>query len=186
MLKYTMTLLHSCCAPCSVSCVKSLQTEGLEPHLFWYNPNIHPFTEYQSRRDCLSEFAFNKKLELTLVDEYGLRLFLNEVYPEIKVSSSFGCCKCYRIRLEKTAEFATANGFSSFSTTLLISPYQDHEMIKQIGEEISVKHGVEFLYRDFRPLFREGQNEARSKKIYMQKYCGCIFSEENRYSENSL
>jgi len=172
-------LLHSCCAPCTVSCTASLREEKIEPCLFWYNPNIHPYTEYRSRRDCLKSFATDEKLELALVDEYGLRLFLKEVS-----SVPNRCEKCYSIRLEKTAVFAKENGFSAFSTTLLISPYQDHEAIVRIGTEEGEKHGVEFFYRDFRPLFREGQSAAKAKNLYMQKYCGCIFSEEERYLKN--
>ena len=172
-------LLHACCAPCSVSCVKSLRDEGIEPRLFWYNPNIHPYTEYKSRRNCLSEFADNENLTLAQIDEYGLRLFLKEVHPE----DENRCKQCYKIRLEKTASFASREGYSAFTTTLLISPYQDHDAIKRIGEETAAKHGVESLYRDFRSNFREGQTKARSSGFYMQKYCGCIFSEEERYNK---
>ena len=181
-------LLHCCCAPCSVSCVGSLRAEQTEPHLFWYNPNIHPYTEYKSRKDCLNEFAKSEKLALTSVEQYGLREFLNEVHSQDSdsISHPHRCKKCYRMRLEKTASFAKQEGFSAFSTTLLISPYQDHEEIKRQGEETAEKYGVEFLYRDFRPLFREGQTNARAANMYMQKYCGCVFSEEERYlSKNS-
>ncbi|MCL2180164.1 MAG: epoxyqueuosine reductase QueH [Treponema sp.] len=172
-------LLHCCCAPCSVSCVKYLRGEGIDPHLFWYNPNIHPFTEYKTRYDCLLEFAANEKLELDSVNDYGLRFFLKETLDRINER----CKKCYSLRLEKTASFAAQNNFTAFSTTLLISPYQDHDAIKKIGEEIAAEKKIEFLYRDFRPLFREGQSLAREKKMYMQKYCGCIFSEEERYKK---
>ena len=170
-------LLHSCCAPCSIKCVDTLRQEKIEPTLFWYNPNIHPFTEYRSRKNALLEWAKDENLEVIVKDEYGLRSFIDNVYP------NYGgrCVYCYKVRLEETAGIAKANGFTHFSTTLLISPYQKHEMIKNIGEEIAQKYGVEFLYRDFRPYFREGQRIAREKGIYMQKYCGCIFSEEERY-----
>jgi hypothetical protein len=179
-------LLHCCCAPCSISCVNTLRAQGIEPFLFWYNPNIHPYSEYKSRRDALgefaSEFADNEKLKLTVIDEYGLRSFLDEVYPSIEKQTKLERCqKCYKIRLEKTASFAAQEGFSAFTTTLLISPYQDHEAIKRIGEELAAKYGIEFLYKNFRPLFNEGQSAARARGIYMQKYCGCIFSEEERY-----
>ena len=170
-------LLHCCCAPCSLSCVNALRGEGIEPELFWYNPNIHPCAEYSLRRDCLEKFAANEKLKLTLLDEYGLRLFLGTVFPEIEGR----CEKCYSLRLEKAASFAAQEGYSSFTTSLLISPYQDHEAIRRIGEEAAAKYGVDFLYRDFRPFFREGQSAARARGLYMQKYCGCIFSEEERY-----
>jgi len=174
-------LLHCCCAPCSVSFVKKLRDENIKPRLFWYNPNIHPFTEYASRRDNLKSFADAENTELVLCDEYGLRAFLAEVYAKINEPR---CETCYRLRLEKTAAYAALNGFSAFTTTLLISPYQNHDAIKCIGQEFASKYKVEFLYRDFRPLFREGQSLARAKGFYMQKYCGCVFSEEERYQGN--
>jgi len=173
-------LLHCCCAPCSISCIEILRLENIEPSLFWFNPNIHPFSEYVSRRDCLFDFAKNENLKLNFIDEYGLRTFLNDIYPNIEDR----CLKCYRIRLEKTASFASSEGYSAFSTSLLISPYQDHECIKQIGKEMADKYNIDFYYRDFRQFFRESQAAARSKKMYMQKYCGCIFSEEERYNKN--
>jgi len=176
--------LHCCCAPCSVSCVKSLRAEGIEPELFWYNPNIHPYTEYKSRLGCLREFAHNMNLELMMIDEYGLHLFLKEVWQaNFDDNKESRCLKCYKLRLEKTVFFAVQEGYKAFSTTLLISPYQNHEAIKLIAEDLASKYGIEFLYRDFRPLFREGQAEARSADMYMQKYCGCIFSEEERYEK---
>ena len=170
-------LLHSCCAPCSVKCVDVLRSEGIEPTLFWYNPNIHPFTEYRRRKNALVDWAKEESLEVVMKDEYGLRDFINSVYP------NYGgkCSYCYSVRLEKAVNTAKELGYTHFSTTLLISPYQNHDMIKGIGEKLSERYGVEFLYRDFRPYFREGQKIAREKGIYMQKYCGCIFSEEERY-----
>ncbi len=170
-------LLHSCCAPCSIKCIDTLREEGIEPTLFWYNPNIHPFTEYRNRKNALIEWAKEENLEAIIKDEYGLRKFIDNVY------SNYGerCGYCYTIRISEVAKTAKENGFTHFSTTLLISPYQKHEMIKGVAENIAEKYGVEFLYRDFRPYFREGQKIAREKGIYMQKYCGCIFSEEERY-----
>lgn len=173
----TKTLLHVCCAPCSVACIESLRAEGIEPTGFWYNPNIHPVTEYRVRRDTLIEYAKSINMELALVDDYGLREFVKNVADNIE-----GRCEyCYRVRLEKAAEYARDNGFDSFTTTLLISPYQNHEMIIKTAEEAAKKYGVKFLYRDFRPYFREGQTKAREMGFYMQKYCGCVFSEEDRY-----
>jgi len=173
-------LLHCCCAPCSVACVNSLKNENIDFNLFWFNPNIHGFAEYKLRRDCLKDFADTENLNLTLIDEYGLNDFLKEVshgnsLPPVR------CEICYRIRLEKAASFAAREGYDSFTTTLLISPYQNHEAIKDACEDAAKKYNVEFLYRDFRPLFREGQAKARSGNFYMQKYCGCIFSEEEKH-----
>ncbi|MBS6511702.1 MAG: epoxyqueuosine reductase QueH, partial [Clostridiales bacterium] len=81
------------------------------------------------------------------------------------------------------AKYAAEHGFASFSTTLLISPYQNHELLRQTGERAAEQYGVSFLYRDFRPYFKEGQQRAREMELYMQKYCGCIFSEEERYTK---
>ena len=174
-------LLHTCCAPCSVQCAAALAEENMRPDLFWYNPNIHPYTEYRSRRDALTAFAEEKGLALVLEDEYGLRSFIAGAQGVENDARRERCAFCYRLRLEKTAAFAAEKGYDAFSTTLLISPYQDHECIRRTGEDLAAEYGVQFLYRDFRPRFRDGQNQARAAGYYMQKYCGCIFSEEERY-----
>lgn len=173
-------LLHTCCAPCAIECMDSLRSESLEPTLFWFNPNIHPFTEYQTRRDTLINYAQQVDATLILYGEYGLRNFLDAVYP----LDGQRCSTCYRIRLEATAVYAAANGYCGFSTTLLISPYQNHELLRTTGEEAAARHGVDFVYRDFRPLFRTGQQRAREATLYRQKYCGCIFSEQERYESH--
>lgn len=176
MENQTKILLHACCAPCAIGCIDALLGRGAAS-LFWYNPNIHPYKEYAYRRDALIEYARGCNLAYSQVDEYGLEKFLSCVWPEVDKR----CTKCYKLRLEKVAEYAAINGYDCFTTTLLISPYQDHELIKRIAQEMAEKYGTKFLYVDFRPFFREGQNAARAKGIYMQKYCGCIFSEQERY-----
>ena len=171
-------LLHTCCAPCSVYCIKSLREEGIEPTVYWFNPNIHPYMEYKARRDTLKEYTKSIGVNAIFEENYGLREFCKNVIDNLENR----CVKyCYRVRLEQTAKYAKENGYDTFSTTLLISPYQNHEALKQIGEEMAEKYGLTFLYRDFRPGFREGQNEARELGLYMQKYCGCVFSERGRY-----
>jgi predicted adenine nucleotide alpha hydrolase (AANH) superfamily ATPase len=170
-------LLHACCAPCATLCVKSLREEEIDICLFWHNPNIHPYSEYEARCDCLSEFCSKEKLQLEMRDEYGLRHFLSAVFHAMDKR----CEICYSLRLEKTASFAAKNGYQAFSTSLLISPYQKHEEIKRAGEDAASRHGVSFLYRDFRPLFRESRENAKAMGMYMQKYCGCVFSEEERH-----
>ncbi len=169
-------LLHCCCAPCSLSCINPL-LEDAELSLFWYNPNIHPFKEYESRRDCLIEYSKEIGLRLYVKENYGLRDFVKTVADNIDNRCSY----CYESRIEETAKFARDNGFDAFTTTLLASLYQDHEKMKEIGQRMEQKYGIKFLYRDFRPNFREGNAKAREKEFYMQKYCGCIFSEEDRY-----
>ena len=172
-------LPHTCCAPCSVYCVSSLRSEGLEPVSFWFNPNIHPYQEYKARRDTLVDYAASIRMELIVREDYGLRGFVQAVAGDIPGR----CAHCYACRLEKTARSAAELGFDCFSTTLLVSPYQDHDAIRRRAEDLAERYGVSFLYRDFRPGFRQGQAEARSLGLYLQKYCGCVFSEEERYAK---
>ena len=171
MERYMKLLFHCCCAPCISTCITALRCEEIDCDLFWYNPNIHPYSEYKARLETLCEYTDKENLKLEKIEEYGLQEFMNEVHPEAN-----RCEKCYRIRLEKTAYIAAHNGYSSFSTSLLVSPYQDHDTICCIGRELADKYSVEFFYRDFRHFFREGQAAARKSGIYMQKYCGCTFS----------
>lgn len=171
------TLLHICCAPCANQCIEVLRTDGLEVTGFWYNPNIHPFTEYRSRRNCLREYASSIELPLIEKNDYGLRLFVRAVAPDI----GSRCVKCYEMRLFEAAKAAKDGGFDSFTSSLFISPYQNHELMRETAERAAMEYGVEFLYRDFHPYFRAGQERARELGMYIQKYCGCVFSEEERY-----
>lgn len=172
-------LLHMCCAPCSIMCIEKLREENIDITGFWYNPNIHPYIEYKSRRDCIKEYSNIINLDVIYKEEYGLRNFAKNVIDNLDNR----CVYCYSVRLNETAKYAKENGFDAFCSTLLISPYQDHERIIEIGNKIADKYGIKFYYYDFRPYFREGQNKAREMNFYMQKYCGCVFSEEDRYSK---
>lgn len=172
-------LLHICCAPCSIMCIETLRNEGIEPVGFWNNPNIHPYTEYRMRKNTLVDYAKSIGLELIVHGEYGLRPFVRAVAEDIDGR----CAQCYRMRMEAAAEYAAQNGFTHFTSTLFVSPYQNHELLRKTAEEAAKKYGVSFLYRDFRPYFREGQDRARELGLYMQKYCGCVFSEEDRYKK---
>lgn len=167
-------LMHTCCAPCSVYCIDSLREEGIEPTIYWYNPNIHPYMEYKTRRDCLKEYTKSIEIEAIFEEEYGLDKFCENVIGDLKNRCSN---YCYKVRLEQTAKYAKEKGYDTFTTTLLVSPYQKHEELKQMGEQIAKQYGLQFLYRDFRIGFREGQTKARELGLYMQKYCGCVFSE---------
>ena len=170
-------LLHICCAPCSVTCIEDLRAQGIEPVGYWYNPNIHPFTEYRARRNTLVDYAGSIGLRLEMEDEYGLREFVRNVTPDFDRR----CLYCYRVRMEGAARFAAQHGFDTFSSTLFVSPYQDHDLLRQAAEAAGEKYGVSFRYWDFSVRFREGQAKARELGLYMQKYCGCVFSEEERY-----
>ncbi len=176
-------LMHTCCAPCSVYCIDSLRKEGIEPTVFWYNPNIHPYMEYKSRRDCLKEYTKSINVEAIFEEDYGLDEFCKNVICDLKNR----CVNyCYKVRLEKTVKYAKEHGYDAFTTTLFVSPYQKHDEIKALCEKLAREYEIEFLYRDFRVGFREGQAKARELGLYMQKYCGCVFSEEDRYSKQIM
>ena len=172
-------LMHTCCAPCSVYCIDTLRKEGIEPTLYWYNPNIHPYTEYKARRDCLKEYANSINVQAIFEEDYGLDEFCREAVKDLKAR----CTNyCYPVRLRKTFEYAKEKGYDTVTTTLLYSIYQKHDFIKAYMEKLSKEFGIDFLYRDFRVGFWEGHQKAHDIGLYMQKYCGCIFSEEDRYS----
>lgn len=165
-------LMHTCCAPCSVYCIDSLRKEGIEPTLYWYNPNIHPYMEYKARRDCLKDYANSINIQAIFEEEYGLDEFCKNVVNDLENR----CINyCYIKRLEKTVKYAKENGYDAFTTTLLVSIYQKHDEIIKICKMLSEKYNIEFVYRDFRVGFREGQAKARELGMYMQKYCRLCF-----------
>ena len=171
-------LLHICCAPCSIMSVKKLREENIDVTGFWYNPNIHPYIEYNTRRDCLKEYTKSIGVELIIDEEYGLDEFCRNVVSDIENR----CVNyCYKKRLTETVRYAAKHGYDAFTTTLLVSPYQKHDELKKVCEDLAKLAGIKFVYRDFRVGFREGQAKARELGLYLQKYCGCIFSEEDRY-----
>ena len=175
------TLLHICCAPCANQCIDSLRAEGLDVEGFFYNPNIHPFTEYRARRESVREYCKLVSLPLHERDEYALRPFLRAVAAEPEKR----CATGYALRFEAAAAFAEQQGFEAFTSSLFISPYQNFDLMAETAEAAAARHGVRFLLRDFRPLFRTGQARARELGLYMQKYCGCIYSEEERYRKKA-
>ena len=170
-------LLHTCCAPCANAPIEMLRKEGIEVVAYWNNPNIHPFTEYRFRRDALRDYA--KSVDLKLVEEggYALRPFIRAVSEDI----ANRCETCYAMRPDGEAKYAAENGFDAFTSSLFISPYQNHELMREVASRAGTTYGVRFYDQDFRPLFAQGQEKAREMQCYMQKYCGCIFSEEDRY-----
>jgi hypothetical protein len=143
--------------------------------VYFYNPNIHPFSEFSRRREALRTYCAGAGLSV-VESVYDYRNHLTQAIS----AGTERCAACYRIRLMKTAQFAAAEGFEAFTTTLLVSPYQQHEELKAAGEEAAAKHGVPFFYEDWRCGFREGRAKARELGLYSQKYCGCLFSEEER------
>lgn len=166
-------LMHMCCAPCSVFPLEQLRQEGIETVGVFYNPNIHPIEEFMRRKDNVVLFADMKGLKVDYFDD-----FRQPDWESFSGADSDRCSMCYNVRLEKIAELTAAGGYDAFTTSLLVSPYQKHDLIKQLGEKYAAQYGVDFLYRDFRPGFRQGQKEAKELGLYRQKYCGCIKSKE--------
>ncbi|MCL2170635.1 MAG: epoxyqueuosine reductase QueH [Defluviitaleaceae bacterium] len=162
-----MILLHTCCAPCAIGAIPPLREDGEHPVILWHNPNIRPNDEYTKRKNALLHFCDNERLTYIIEENHGSDKF----EPSI-------CENCYKIRMDFAAKTAAAKNIPAFTTTLLISPYQNHELIRQIAETAAATHKVAFHYKDFRPHFRPAQKTARQMGIYMQKYCGCKKSNE--------
>ena len=150
-------LLHICCAPCSIMCIKKLREEDIDVTGFWYNTNIHPYMEYKARRDTLKKYSEMINLNVIYKDEYGLREFTKNT---INILDN-RCRYCYYSRLDEAARYAKENGYDAFCTSLLISPYQKHDIIKEVGKSLEKKYGIKFYYYDFRPYFKEGREEAK-------------------------
>jgi predicted adenine nucleotide alpha hydrolase (AANH) superfamily ATPase len=175
----TKTLLHVCCAPCTIHPLSELRREGLEVEGFFYNPNIHPYLEWLRRKETMEDYARSVELPVEVREGYDLGDFLRRTAP----IENDRCGECYAIRLEQAAKYASEKGFDAYTTTLLVSPYQQHQLVCEAGEKAGAKYGIPFLYRDFRGGFRNAQAEAKALGLYRQPYCGCIFSERDRYQK---
>ncbi len=171
-------LLHICCAPCTVYPLKVLRGSGHEVCGFFYNPNIHPYTEFQKRLDTVRAYSAISIMSLTIDDTYDVEAFLKAALP----LGRDRCLACYRARLERAFAEARDQEADAVTTTLLYSKYQRHEVIAAIAEDLSAKHGIPFLYLDFRQGWKEGQEQSKRLGLYRQQYCGCIMSEQERFA----
>ncbi|MCK9310247.1 MAG: epoxyqueuosine reductase QueH [Candidatus Cloacimonetes bacterium] len=172
-------LVHTCCAPCFIAPYNKLKDDGYEVSAYWFNPNIHPLLEYQKRRDTLREFCAKEGIELIEENRYGLVPFLIKTMNNIATR----CEYCYQVRLQETAKVASAKGFDGFSTTLLYSRHQKHELIIHTAKTMAEEYKLNFFYEDWRSLWQKGIQLSKEAGMYRQQYCGCIFSEEDRYHE---
>jgi len=170
-------LLHTCCANCAIVPLKRLREAGLQPCGFFYNPNIHPYQEYLRRKGTIETYAQGAGFEMIYENEYDLEEFLRGVV----FREHERCRHCYYCRLETTAQMAKTGGFDAFTTTLLYSKHQNHTLIKEIGESLAKQFSVPFHYEDFREWWQEGIRESKAMGLYRQQYCGCIYSEKERY-----
>lgn len=175
-------LLHTCCGPCSLYPLRNLRKAGHSVTGFFYNHNIHPYQEYVRRLGAVQEMAEQEALPLLMRNDYDLEGFLANVahLPEKR------CSYCYTSRMRATAAAAAEHGFEAFSSSLLYSRYQLHEEIRALGEQAAREFDVVFYYEDFRPGWQEGIRLSKEQGLYRQQYCGCIYSEKERYQPRQI
>lgn len=174
-------LVHACCGICLAAILDPLRRLGRFT-LHFHNPNIMPLLEFRRRATAIQVLADREHLDLLMDDRYDPRGFLRTVPWERPER----CLACYRLRLKETARVAAEKGFTHISTTLLASTHQDHEAIRCIGEGEAAARGLAFHYEDWRPLATHGQDEAKRRSLYRQQYCGCLFSEQERFAPTRL
>lgn len=175
-------LVHVCCAACGLAILEPLRRLGPFT-LYFYNPNIQPLIEFRRRLKSVQVLADRERLDLRVDDRYDPKEFLQRTAPWTPPDR---CRVCWRMRLAETARLAAAEGFTAMTTTLLASTHQDHEAIRAIGQEEAAARGIAFHYEDWRPLGRTPHEEAKRMNLYRQQYCGCLFSEEERFAPTRL
>lgn len=172
-----MMLLHVCCGPCAVYPGIILKEKNIDFDAYFYNPNIQPLEEFEKRCDSALIWAKNENAKMIISNEYTEVSWL-----EIEKQKSNRCQMCYDLRIKETCSFAKQNGYTSVTSTLLVSPYQDHDLIIDLFIKYSDKNNIDFFYYDFRIGFRKGQDIAKETGLYRQKYCGCLPSiQESSY-----
>lgn len=170
-------LAHTCCGPCASGCLEHWRQEGFQVTSFWYNPNIHPYTEHQRRLQTLRDFFRQSGAALLVADGYDIVSYFRAVAGH----EDDRCRRCFRLRLSATATAARERGFQAFTTTLLISPYQDQELLRKIGEEAAQREGLRFVSEDMKPRYGDSRRISQEMDLYRQKYCGCVYSEWERF-----
>jgi predicted adenine nucleotide alpha hydrolase (AANH) superfamily ATPase len=170
-------LLHICCGPCSIFPVRELRAGGASVTGFFFRHNIHPYSECLKRQETLQTYSRQIGLEVFYQDGYDLEGFLRKVV----FHEDQRCRICYHERLSAAAALAKQGNFDGFSTTLLYSRYQQHAVVREMGEAVGRTAGIPFHYRDFRTGWQQGVAESRSLGMYRQAYCGCIYSEKERF-----
>lgn len=172
-------LLHICCAPCAIVPLQEL-TQTYNVTGFFYNPNIHPLKEYLARKEATFRLIDDFHIPM-LYGEYPYRDFLAQTLAVSRTSKR--CSICYNIRMKETYSLYISKSFQYCSSTLFFSPYQDHSLIKK--EVLEFFSPSQFIFHDWSVHYKEGMSQAREQGYYRQSYCGCIFSNEDRYSKYS-
>jgi len=178
-------LLHICCAPCACYPIKVLKEKGYSIVGLWYNPNIHPCTEFAKRMETVKKLEKIEGIKVIYFDSYEPEKWLRAVI--FREEKPIRCQICYSLRLEMAASVAKRGKFDAFTSTLFYSKYQSRELMVPIAENAAKKFGVKFLNIDFREGWKEGIDLSKEYKLYRQQYCGCIYSEKERYcSKNQV
>ncbi|TET26841.1 MAG: epoxyqueuosine reductase QueH [Dehalococcoidia bacterium] len=172
-------LIHCCCAHCAAYSVQHWREQGYEVGALWYNPNIHPYTEHQRRLEAMKSLALEVNLPLTVSEGYDIIAYFRQVAGH----EGERCQHCFRLRLAKTAEKAHQMGSHAFTTTLLISPHQKHDLLKEIGSQLAREKDMEFLYADLRKRYSDSRHMTKPLDLYRQQYCGCVYSEWEGYTK---
>ncbi len=175
-------LIHSCCAHCAAYTAQYWREQGYEVSTLWYNPNIHPYMEHQHRLEAMQSLAQETNLPLIVAEGYGIIDYFRQVVGH----EDQRCQYCFKLRLSKTAETARQMGFSAFTTTLLISPHQKHHLIHEIGNELAKEKDIPFLYTDLRKRYSDSRRMTKGLDLYRQQYCGCVYSEWERYAKITI
>ncbi|MGB9618226.1 MAG: epoxyqueuosine reductase QueH [Desulfomonilaceae bacterium] len=173
-------LLHTCCAPCLVAPWTDLTSEGHEVTPFFYNPNIHPYSEYLRRLDALESFTKDMGIAVLKSDDAH---DMEEWFRRVTFRERHRCAACFDLRIRKTIETARSKGYDAFSTTLFYSRFQKHDLLKDVCETLAAEMGTPLFYRDWRVKWNEGVKRYRATGLYRQKYCGCIYSEKERLAK---
>ncbi len=172
-----MLLLHCCCAHCAAYTVDYWRRQGYSVRGYWYNPNIHPYAEHQARLEAVESLAGQLDLPLVIADSYDVI----EYYRRVAGDETGRCRHCFRLRLSKTAMAAREMGVGAFTTSLLISPHQQHDLLGSVGREVAGETGLDFAYADLRKRYSDSRRITKSRELYRQQYCGCLYSEGERY-----
>lgn len=177
----TPLLVHVCCGECAAAILEPLRR--LAPFtLYFHNPNIQPLIEFRRRAKSVQTLADHEGLQALVDMRYDPKRWLGAV-PWDRPDR---CLACYRLRLGETARMAAERGFAAVTTTLLASVHQDHDAVRAVGQEEAAARGVAFHYEDWRSLAERGHEEAKRRSLYRQQYCGCLFSEEERFAPTRL
>jgi predicted adenine nucleotide alpha hydrolase (AANH) superfamily ATPase len=172
-------LVHACCAHCTAYTIEHWRKEGYDVTALWYNPNIHPFTEHNMRLEAMKNLSHNMNFPLIIIEGYDFK----EYFRRIAGHEDERCGYCFELRLDTVAKKAKELSIASFTSSLLISPHQKHELIKEIGERVASTNGVNFLYADLRKRYSDSRHITKPMELYRQQYCGCVYSEWERYTE---